>query len=686
MVINKIISGFLFLVVWGAVFFLPSTAAAAVGADEINLSQALIVNAPSDVASWPATTTITNVRLTPTVAINFDKRDGANRWPDYTPPGWDGPIEYTAWLFLKINNTWVGSGFIQAWNGREPITDASISDAPCNWYYSSRWAPMTDYRFKKGEQIGIMVTAGNARDSAPVASVKERSNIVIQSAPADASTSCPNTPPDPNPLPPPVRVPLFCNYPNALNFGGTLPCRYPPASCSDQGAVNFGGPLPCKYPPPPDCNPLPTDPDKLLACNYYNNNNFPQKTYKPGEDPSNPSTFPATGTQGIAAAYNSTDDSLLIVANNSVNNQTSIIGFMADPQTLQPRSAAFRIDSAHSGFRGTTKVAYSPDENKFLVVWEDNRPCLGNCRSAYGRLVLGSGVPEGNSDFAIHQETAFLTGVAYDSANKRFVVGYEKRSIKFRTVDLKGTVSASHMVVSSFHYQGQSGVTVNTALNEYWFAYAVATEGANPSLEDDRIMLSRVNAETLAVVGQPVQMSQTRLGHNNFGDARIAYSTKGNGAMVVWLERGRAGVGIWGRTMYDDGTLSAEYSVITPENNPYSEGYADPVINYNPWTDSFFVSTGDWSGNAWITEIDLGGLVFSHEPAIEASDATSFNWFDKLASLFISKASAAARGSFNITNALTRYGSVTLASRNYAAVVGTSYRSSKPPGSAFPPN
>src|SRR5258708_27408075 len=63
----------------------------------------------------------------------------------------------------------------------------------------------------------------------------------------------------------------------------------------------------------------------------------------------------------------------------------------------------------------------------------------------------------------LEKKTAFLTGVAYDSANKRFVVGYEKRSIKFRTVDLKGTVSASHMLFSSFHYQCQSGVTVNTA-------------------------------------------------------------------------------------------------------------------------------------------------------------------------------------------------------------------------------
>jgi hypothetical protein len=39
-----------------------------------------------------------------------------------------------------------------------------------------------------------------------------------------------------------------CTDQNASNFGGPLPCVYPPPQvCTDQNATNFGGPLPCIY-------------------------------------------------------------------------------------------------------------------------------------------------------------------------------------------------------------------------------------------------------------------------------------------------------------------------------------------------------------------------------------------------------------------------------------------------------
>ena len=414
------------------------------------------------------------------------------------------------------------------------------------------------------------------------------------------------------------------------------------------------------------CDPLPTDPDLLLECNFYDNQNFPPKTYAPGTDPSNPVVFPATGQHGIGVVYNPTNDSVLIAAHQSQNNSFQIMGVLADPRTLVPKGNAFRIDTAGGAFVGAPKVAYSPDQNKFLVVWEDSRRG-DNFRDHYGRLVSGNGVPEGNSDFAINQTVAFLGGVVYDSVNQRFVVGYEEigRAIKFKTVNLQGTVSNPVTAVNSFPYQGQMGLTVNTGLNEYWFAYAVTLSGGDTAKEDDRIMLSRINAQTLAVVGQPVQLSQTRIGRNALSYAKIAYSNLGQGTMVTWMERDRQGIaGVWGKTVYDDGTLSSEYPVITPQTNPYSDGYGDATLNYNPWTDSFFVSTGDWDGNAWITEIDLSGLVYSNEPVIGVSGTTG------------------AVGSFNVTGAVTPYGAATLASRNYVSVVGTSYASINAPGPA----
>lgn len=38
-----------------------------------------------------------------------------------------------------------------------------------------------------------------------------------------------------------------CTDPTATNYGGPLPCVYPPGTCTDPMALNFGGPLPCQY-------------------------------------------------------------------------------------------------------------------------------------------------------------------------------------------------------------------------------------------------------------------------------------------------------------------------------------------------------------------------------------------------------------------------------------------------------
>jgi hypothetical protein len=157
----------------------------------IDLSTARIVNAP-DVRGWPETATITKVSFDgATTRIEFTKQEGPNRWPDQTPPGWQGPLQYTLWLFLKIEGQWVGSGFIQMWHGRDGSGSSSDPDVPSryheHWYYGSRWSPMQDHGpIRSGELIGFMVTAGNARDSVgPM--LQERSNVVVFPATDNAS-------------------------------------------------------------------------------------------------------------------------------------------------------------------------------------------------------------------------------------------------------------------------------------------------------------------------------------------------------------------------------------------------------------------------------------------------------------------------------------------------------------------
>jgi len=149
------------------------------GADAFDLRSAQLVNAP-DVRDWPVTAQITRVTFTGNnTVIDFDRKDGANRWPDQA---WGAPgdsLQYTIWLFLQQGGAWVGSAFIQMWYGRDGAGDAP-SDYAANWYYSSRWAPMDAHGpIAGGESIAFMVTPGNARDNGGPLALAERSNIVI---------------------------------------------------------------------------------------------------------------------------------------------------------------------------------------------------------------------------------------------------------------------------------------------------------------------------------------------------------------------------------------------------------------------------------------------------------------------------------------------------------------------------
>ncbi|MFN7984436.1 MAG: hypothetical protein U0Q11_21540 [Vicinamibacterales bacterium] len=158
------------------------------GLDQMNLYSAAVYNSPRDVASWPITTRITRLETVGCnggISLQFEAQ---NRWPDYTPPGWDGPLQYTLWAVVNINGQWNTSGYIQFWRGREN-TGAPILPLECgfpvNWAYDGRWGPMNGYRPSVGEQMGFFVTAGDARNVDGVTSLRERSNVVVVPLPAN---------------------------------------------------------------------------------------------------------------------------------------------------------------------------------------------------------------------------------------------------------------------------------------------------------------------------------------------------------------------------------------------------------------------------------------------------------------------------------------------------------------------
>jgi VCBS repeat protein len=170
----------------------PTFAQGRIPNDAINLSQVHVYNSPDDVASWPVTTAITRIDMRPRgvqpdgLALTFSAQQ---TWPNYTIPGWSGPLQYTVWAVWYAAGQWNASGIIQMWKGRASTGAPILTDFAANWVYDARWGPGWGHQPVVGEQMGFFVTAGNARGDHNVTSVRERSNVVMVSLPANDSGS-----------------------------------------------------------------------------------------------------------------------------------------------------------------------------------------------------------------------------------------------------------------------------------------------------------------------------------------------------------------------------------------------------------------------------------------------------------------------------------------------------------------
>ncbi len=160
----------------------PAPGGPPAAADQINMSAAAIYNSPTDLASWNVSTAITSVNFGGDgMSVQFSKKDGPGRWPDVTPPGWNGPLQYTLGMCLNISGKWDCSAVVEAWYGLDPV-GGPPSGIGTNWFYDPlRWGPMTGHQPAPGETIGIFVCEGDCRnntrgDSSPL---RERSNVVL---------------------------------------------------------------------------------------------------------------------------------------------------------------------------------------------------------------------------------------------------------------------------------------------------------------------------------------------------------------------------------------------------------------------------------------------------------------------------------------------------------------------------
>jgi hypothetical protein len=164
-----------------------STTASFISPQPFDMRQAVILNNPPDMGSWPETSKITYIQFrSDALIVDFDKRTGDGAWVNLPftpgdPPTGDG-IQYTLGMCFHIGPTWYCSAPIQFWQGRDLTAAGAPSQIPALWYYDpARWGPMSGYVPAQGETVGIFAAVGNVRNilSSALLLAKERTNVAL---------------------------------------------------------------------------------------------------------------------------------------------------------------------------------------------------------------------------------------------------------------------------------------------------------------------------------------------------------------------------------------------------------------------------------------------------------------------------------------------------------------------------
>jgi hypothetical protein len=161
----------------------PFSGAAAFKVVPFDMRNASILNNPPNLGSWAETSAITSIIFTPfSFEVEFDKRDGPNRWPEVPfGDGGGGTTQYTLGMCVNPNQAghWFCSAVVQFWFGRDLDASGGPDNIGIDWFYDGgRWGPIQFYQPQNGETVGIFAANGNLRDSLNWA-IEQRTNVVF---------------------------------------------------------------------------------------------------------------------------------------------------------------------------------------------------------------------------------------------------------------------------------------------------------------------------------------------------------------------------------------------------------------------------------------------------------------------------------------------------------------------------
>jgi hypothetical protein len=181
-----------------------------------------------------------------------------------------------------------------------------------------------------------------------------------------------------------------------------------------------------------------------------------------------------------AVAYDSVNKGYLVVWQDlgNSNSETEIYGQLLNADHT-PNGSNFAISdaSAAPGMFYPNAVAYDSVNQKYLVVWGDTRNSGVTVADIYGQLVIAASGNLSGGNFPISTGSEYYPSVAYDSANERYLVVWQDNrnansDIYGRLVKADGTLSGDDFpVIQDFVDQYTSGTAYNSNCKNFLVTY-----------------------------------------------------------------------------------------------------------------------------------------------------------------------------------------------------------------------
>ena len=303
----------------------------------------------------------------------------------------------------------------------------------------------------------------------------------------------------------------------------------------------------------------------------------PTTTATPPPPPPPNTATNATPGWKAELAYNPSANNWLVVSQPARAGE--IWGRIMDDDTGMPVTSVFQINTDQE-ISGNPKVAYSPDDGKYLVIYQQNvsPDSPTNPGKIYGRFISATGQLMGN----IFNITSGLNGYAntgthgalkYDSINKRFVLVWEHTSaqiIKMSFISSAGVVSPAINLSTTSESKAGASVVINEKSSEYCVIWSAE------KVQDQQSVTMR----QVSFKGTPGKESTVGVGGKISPDPSIAFNPDQNQYFVTWTSG--VGQGTKGKFLTScDGTSGSEFQV--------KGDVAQTTVDYNTQSKIFAV-------------------------------------------------------------------------------------------------